>query len=348
MPLKLIPPREGKTPCYYVRGTYLGQSVDRSTRASERRVAKQALERIKREIERGEFARSGEPTFVSAATNYMKAGGERRFCEPLLLHFKDRTLKSIDQRAIDEAAIALYPNGTPATRNRQVYSVVSAILKHAGLEHKLRRPKGSRGNKRTVWLWPEQAFRLFKEADRIDTEFGAFLRVLCYTGMRLSEALTLKVDNVRLSESYARLPKTKNDDPRSVFLPPIIVEALANHPRGMERQGKKVFRFVKSGRLYTLLSNAKKATGPDVDFATFHTFRHTWATWMRRYGGIDTRGLVGTGAWRDQTSAARYEHVDVTEEARKALLLPTENMVQRETREIHVDPPLNRSQAIDK
>jgi hypothetical protein len=54
----------------------------------------------------------------------------------------------------------------------------------------------------------------------------------------------------------------------------------------------------------------------------FHLFRHTWATWMRRYGGLDTSGLLETGAWRDRSSAARYEHLDATEEAQKANLLP--------------------------
>jgi integrase len=44
-------------------------------------------------------------------------------------------------------------------------------------------------------------------------------------------------------------------------------------------------------------------------FVTFHTFRHTWATWMRMYGGADTKGLVATGNWRDERSASRYEHV---------------------------------------
>jgi 23S rRNA maturation-related 3'-5' exoribonuclease YhaM len=44
MPLKLIPPRKGKTPYWSVRGTYLGQYVDRSTKAVRRAVAKQVLE----------------------------------------------------------------------------------------------------------------------------------------------------------------------------------------------------------------------------------------------------------------------------------------------------------------
>jgi hypothetical protein len=44
---------------------------------------------------------------------------------------------------------------------------------------------------------------------------------------------------------------------------------------------------------------------------------------MRRYAGLDTRGLLGTTRWKDAKSAARYEHVVVSEESRKADLLPT-------------------------
>ena len=45
---------------------------------------------------------------------------------------------------------------------------------------------------------------------------------------------------------------------------------------------------------------------------------------MRRYGGLDTSGLVGTGAWKSPRGAAIYEHVEVSEEAQKAALLPTQ------------------------
>ncbi len=38
----------------------------------------------------------------------------------------------------------------------------------------------------------------------------------------------------------------------------------------------------------------------------FHTFCHTWATWMRMFGGADVQGLVSTGRWRNPRSAARY------------------------------------------
>jgi hypothetical protein len=41
---------------------------------------------------------------------------------------------------------------TASTKNRQVYTPVSAILKHIGIEKKIKRPTGWRGNKRTFWL----------------------------------------------------------------------------------------------------------------------------------------------------------------------------------------------------
>lgn len=339
MPLKLVPPKPGKTPNWYIRGTYLGQYVEETTRTPVEALARKLLAARKAEIERGGLSprvKEGEPsiTFEFAAGAYIEGGGDDRFFgkhDPnadvwhggLIAILGQKPIADITQQDIDRAAVTLYPDAGAPTRNRQVYTPVSAVLKHAGIEMKLRRPKGWRGSARVDWLQPEQAFRIFAAADRKDAEFGAFLRLLCYTGMRLGEALALTCDKMMLHEAFAYVTQTKNDDPRGVHLPPVVVAALANHPRGLERGKKKVFRFRKCGRLYTWLAEVKAEAGADVAFCSFHTFRHTWATWMRRYAGLDTRGLVGTGAWRDPKSAARYEHVVVSEESRKADLLPT-------------------------
>lgn len=327
MPFKLVPPRKGKSPNWSIRGTYLGHYIDRSVGSPERRVAQQALRKLKEDVERGEFGKPTGPTFMSAALAYVDAGGEERFMAPLLKHLGHVALADIDQQTIDEAALTLYPNGTPATRNRHVYTVVSAVLKSAGIERALKRPKGSGGAKRTDWLWPEQAFKLFKEADKIDPELGVFLRLLTYTGLRLSEALGLRRTDVKLDENFAFVAETKSGDPRPVFLPPVLVAALAARDRATGNAGhsdsSRVFRFTKSGRLYHLLRSATAAA--DLPSLTFHGLRHTWATWMRRYAGLDTKGLVATGAWRDRQAASRYEHAIPSEEAMKAALLPTED-----------------------
>ena len=60
----------------------------------------------------------------------------------------------------------------------------------------------------------------------------------------------------------------------------------------------------------------------ELDFVNFHSFCHTYGTWMRRYGGRDIKGLVGTGRWKSEQSAARYAHVVPGEDAKMAVLLP--------------------------
>jgi hypothetical protein len=180
MPWKLVPPRKGKTPYWYVRGKYLGIALDDSTGTTEERAARRIFKTWREQAERGEFRKKPSAeltpaTFLSAAVAYMQAGGERQYIQPLLAKWGEKPLTNIDQIAIDALAAELYPNAAAPTRNRQVYTPVSAILKRAGIEHKIRRPKGWRGTKRTFWLQPEPTFRLLEEAAALDPEFG----VLC-------------------------------------------------------------------------------------------------------------------------------------------------------------------------
>ncbi|MGB6967367.1 MAG: tyrosine-type recombinase/integrase, partial [Xanthobacteraceae bacterium] len=261
--------------------------------------------------------------FAAAAAAYIKAGGDNRFMAPLIKHFGPTPLTDISQVVIDNAAAEIYPEATPATRNRQVYTPMVAVLRRAGIERRFKRPLGWKSPKGVSWLEPAQAFAVLAAADAIDAEFGLFLRLLCYTGMRLGEALSVRLAQVDLEGQKIYLLKTKNSDTRRVHLTPELVVALANHPRGLNREGRLI-RFHASGHLRDMLTSAMEAAG--VSFPPrqrgFHLFRHTWATWMRRYGGLDTSGLLETGAWRDRSSAARYEHLDATEEAQKANLLP--------------------------
>lgn len=362
MPIRLVPPRQGRSKNYRLRGTYLRVYVDESTGTPVEALAKDLLRAKKRAIERGlsaapvEPEKDGGPTFLAAAVSYIEAGGDARFLGAfdedagtwspgLITYFGERPLSEIDQAAIDTVAIALYPAGSAPTRNRQVYTPVSAILKHSGFNFALRRPKGWRGNERTDWRQPEQVFRLLAAAREIDLEFAIFLAFLVYTGARLSDPLALPCDRLLLDESFAYFGHTKNGDPRGVHLPPFLVAELANHPRGLDRGRERVFRFRKCGRLYTLLAKVRTAAGPDLETTTFHTLCHTWATWMRRYAGLDTRGLVGTGRWRDEKSARRYEHVVASEESRKADLLPAP---QRSTKAKTVRKPWSRPRTAAK
>jgi integrase len=352
MPLKLYPPTP-KHPTWRVRGKYLGVKVERSTGAREKSVAQKLLNKWKEEIERGYYARPEDDTFVSAALSYMQAGGEAQFLEPLIAHFGVKLLAAIKQADINGAAVTLYPNSSPASRNRQVYTPVSAVMKHAGVDTRLKRPKGARGQSRLFWLKQDQAFALLAAARaramQLEQEveakvaaapprtrgivrraahaevaaarrFSALCVFLLYTGCRLSEALRVAPQDVELQQSFCFCGTTKNGQPRPVHLPPVVVAELANIEFGRLR----VFGVsAKCGRLYDWLDEVATAAGVVIPpRVAFHAFRHTYGAWMRRHGGLDTSGLVATGAWKSRDAAAVYEHVEASEEAQKADLLP--------------------------
>ncbi len=322
MPYRLIDPVAGRWKAYRVRGTEFGVYLDRSTKTSDRREAQKFLAAWREDARRG--AVSGPviqaPTFASAALAYMQANGEKRFLAPLLEHFGEPPLDQLTQAQIDGAAVTLYPAATPATRNRQVYSPVSAVLRHAGVSLPLRRPKGSQGKPRTSFLSPAEAFALLAAAGDLHQRFGVLLTVLLYSGVRLSEALRMTWADVDLKRATALARETKNGAPLTVHLPPVAVSALANLP---DREGR-VFRLTKSGRLYCLWACAEKAAGLQFPPRTaFHILRHTHGAWRRLYTGADTSALVQTGLWKSRNAAANYEHVDASAESRKADLLPT-------------------------
>src|SRR5882672_9271522 len=100
MPLKLCSP-DRRHPTYRVRGTYLGVRVDRATRATDKKVAKGFLDKWKTEIERGAYATPQAPTFATAATSYLDAGGEQKFLKPVAEYFGERLLHTIKQADID-------------------------------------------------------------------------------------------------------------------------------------------------------------------------------------------------------------------------------------------------------
>jgi integrase len=135
---------------------------------------------------------------------------------------------------------------------------------------------------------------------------------LLYTGARLGEALSLDWRDVSLSRSQCSIPRTKTGVPRAIALHPLAVGALRSLPH---RTGR-VFDYPHRWAVYVDWRRACHAAGLR-DF-TPHDCRHTFATWLRRYGGLDTLGLLATGAWRDPKSVARYAHV-APDEAQAAI-----------------------------
>jgi integrase len=367
MPLTLRPPRKGKSPNYEIRGTYLGVAVERSAGTPDKKLALKILNRIKVEIEEGKIKAGDGTTFLMAVKAYLEAGGDGQFMRPIIEldgehALCNRLIANIDQTLLDLAAAALYPNATPQTRNRKFYTPVSAVLKRAGIDWRIKRPKGWAGRKSKWWLLPEQAFALIAAATPIDAEFGLLCLMLLYTGMRISEALEAKLRQLNLESQNPSLylPDTKNSEARSVYLPPIVVDALrAMPPRPVRIGGMsqidagvpflkrdrdvKLFRFHGGSFLRKMLARAMNDAGLSFPprYRGFHLFCHTYASWMVGINKMDNYALARTGRWKDPRSTAGYVHTHVSQEAIQAANLPVPS------RAIDLGKTRGRTKAVD-
>lgn len=290
-------------------GSILGKRFpERSTKTHDKRAAEAIkvqweAERTKRYLSGGKAAMS----FAEAATIYIKAGHESRFLGPLVDYFGVTRIDRIDQAEAKNASIDLYPNGSKATRNRQVFTPLSAVLKFAGQNVAFTRPKVVTAERPAAT--PEQVAAFVAAADR---HLGALAIFMAYTGRRISECCRLTWDDVDLESREALIRQTKNGEPFTAYLPDSAFLALANLPG---REGK-VFGF--KSRHYVYVSWRKACKDAKIPYLRPHEMgRHTFATWLRRYSGQDLKAIMEAGGWKSVASVIRYIKVS-KEEVQKA------------------------------
>lgn len=334
MPLRLVQGRHG-SPYWYIRGSVRGLRVDESTGCVRKEDADQV--RIRREAElltRSIHGDCATRTFAEAVVSYAAAGGDGEHLEPILRHFGPRKLvANIGQGEIDDCARALFPNATPATRNRKVYTPISAVLHHAArlkwcAKPVIARPKGH-DKERVRWITYDEAERLIAAAA---PHLKPLVIFLLSTGARLSEALYLEWTDVDLSRAHVSFRETdvrgiKTEDARGVPLPPRAVAALANLPWG--RDGfvfrRPAGKIKKAGRVWLPYESRDGKGGGQVKTAwsgmckragvadfTPHDCRHTWATW-HYIANRDVGALMRLGGWKTPAMVFRYTHVNAAD-----------------------------------
>jgi integrase len=212
-----------------------------------------------------------------------------------------------------------------STLNRQVYTPISAVLKHGAARwlcefRQVERPIQPKG--RVRWITPA-------EADRLITASAAHLRplliFLLYTGARLSEALYLDWRQVELSRSHVDFIATKNGDARGVPLHPRVISALANLPHRDDAVFRRPDGYAYArkqdggGQIKTGFKGACRRAGI-ADFSP-HDCRHTWATWHYA-ANRDLPALMKLGGWKSEKMVLRYAHVNVAHLAQTIDALP--------------------------
>jgi integrase len=329
VPLKLGH-RKG-SPHYYLRGTVRGIRIFETTATDDLAVA-EAI-RIKREAElldQSVFGLGPTITFSQAAVSYLQAGGEARFLGHfdeaagrwtlLIGRFAKTPIARIGQDEIDQAAYALYPSASAATRKRQVYVPMAAVLHHAAGKGWMRAPRIKLPKVRQPETKYSTVQRLNKLLPHCSLKLRRVVVFLAYTGARISECLRLDWErDIDLKRRTATLRRTKNMDPRTIHLAMPVVVQLSTVPQA-SRHGQ-VFGWKDRQAVNRALKRACKRAGVEY-LSTHQQGRHTFAAGLRIHAKRDLRGLMEDGGWKSIQSVMRYMHLVPGESAKAIDQLP--------------------------
>src|SRR6516162_719877 len=142
MSLKLVPPREGRSRHWRIRGTIKGQYIDESTGVSSQVRAEEI--RIKRKnelLDRSIFGAKATTTFVEAAFSYLESRqprGMQRYCiagwnenSPCLIKdFGDTLVNRIDQTMVNKIIRTRFAGRKTGTIVRNLLTPLTAVLRH--------------------------------------------------------------------------------------------------------------------------------------------------------------------------------------------------------------------------
>lgn len=188
---------------------------------------------------------------------------------------------------------------------------IQAFFRFLGLDvaEGLAPPK--RGERMPRYISESEAHALL-EAARENKRDYAILKMLAYTGLRVSELCILNIDDVDLNEKIVSVKSGKGDKDRIVVLDDTTIAALKEYLLGKENMNGALFETMR-GRIspisvQRIVRHYANSAGIQKK-VTPHVLRHTFATALLRRGA-DIRIIQKLLGHSSIATTQIYTHVD--------------------------------------
>jgi integrase len=162
-------------------------------------------------------------------------------------------------------------------------------------------------------LTADQFRAFYKAVDQAeDVQHSLMLRLLFYTGVRVSELCNIEVSDVDLENCKVFIRQGKGSKDRYVLFGKSFAVALKSHIAA-HSGNRYLFQTRRCGRFSTrrVQQLVKLYAGKANVHATPHTFRHQAITWLTKRSGLaDAELQLITGHARRETLSI-YQHVCV-------------------------------------
>lgn len=318
----LEPGKRGAT--WYIRGRDASGRFEYSTGQRTRKRAEEFAEVFLAERARRRVPGRGETVAFDVASSFYKAAKPHlskvdiRLVDALARHIGGVDCRRVVHATLVEAANALRPSGSNATKNRKVIGPGAAVLHYAAQQEwceERRFSKFAVSKKSTREAATDDTMRLLmanvetpprrKARGRKADHQVAYKRILLATlyelGLRIMDTLRIEWANIDLINGRVRVRISKTDDWASLELSRTLVAMLANAPR----KGGRLFPWSTTRGVYAWLKPLRERLRVTY---TPHMSRHALAT-AASDAGIPDKKAAELGVWRDARSLHRYQHV---------------------------------------
>ena len=316
MPLELLPPGSRKgNPFYIIRGTVGGRRVEVTTKTRDAEAARRLALQVELDILDRRTPGAGEKvTFATAADYYRQrrelSAYDGKRLDRIVAALGDKYVSDITQADLDDAAINLFPQGKPATRNREFMRPAAAVL-HYAADSKwcgwLRIKPFKEPRPKTRAVSDDIARVLIAAAGKDGSKSAAKRRLLLlwifHLGTRISDTIGMQWEMVDLKARVVRFRVGKTQRDIALPLPDELVVELANQ----KSQTGRIFPWSNRHNVYRWLRELCKATG--VRF-TPHMARHAVGTRLNAEGA-GLRTIMAALGHAHPQSSIRYQDADI-------------------------------------
>lgn len=277
-------------------GRLTTRRIERSTRTGSIKAARRIAGQIEAEYQESVL---GGTTFAEAALTYMQTTGQTRFIGPLLDYFGTMPLSGINQDSVLQACKAIYPDRTPQTWNRQVFTPVASILRLASKSGHcpmpgLTRPEGH--NAKPPLKVPDDAW-FDSVLPHCPPNLAGLVMFLTLTGHRIGEAL-------QVMEPECTIEQTKGGEPMKVTVPALVLDVMGEWVPG--------FGFSHRSNVSKALRKACKEAGAPY-YRPHQLGRHAFATRLLK-AGKSLQFVKVAGRWKTiKMVSERYGHLEQSE-----------------------------------
>jgi integrase len=248
---------------------------------------------------------------------------ERGYYKNHLKHrFEDRPLSKITPFDLEKLKIQLTKKGLAPASVKHFLVLVRQIINKAidwnmwkgeNPVKKIKLPKLK--NRRERFLSQEEAFTLFEALKKVSMQLHDMALLSLHTGMRAGEIFALLWQHIDFKNNLIHIADPKSGRARKAFMTPTVRVMLKS--RGPGKPEELIFKARGGGQIKEVSSafsrmveklGFNKGITDQRQKATFHTLRHTFASWLALKGNslLVIKELLGH---QSLAMTERYSHL---------------------------------------